>query len=534
MGEVYRARDPSLGREVALKVLPEEVSPDRDRLARFEQEARVGLGLEPPQHRHDLRDRPVGIGLLHRDGARGRARRCGRSAVERPAACAADLLDRRADRRGARQGARGRDRPPRLEARERHGVEGRLRQDPRLRPGQARRAGLRRSLGDADARAARDASGHGPGHGRLHVARSRRAGEPVDFRSDQFSLGSILYEIAAGEKAFRRRPAAETMSAIIREEPEPLGQAPPGSAAAPALDHRALPGQGSGGALRLHARPRAGSRRRAGSHLRGRRAEPKRLAVAAPRGKTASPAAPAGRGLLAGALTRRRRRRPGSPRKRSAAPSFHRLTFRHGTLDNARFAPDGQTILYGATWEGEPSRGSTRRAPRARSPDRLTSEPTAPTSWRSPLPGRWRFSSTRLGYRRGPRARPDHRRDPPRECSRTSPYAGADWAPDGKDLVVIAPSGRKQRLEYPIGTGRLTPGDAGSPRFSPNGRLDRLLRRMSATQAVSVVDPSGKKPQDPLARLGRASRERPAGGPTARKSGSPPRKRQGSRRRFMG
>ena len=55
MGEVWRAEDEKLGRQVALKVLPADFAADPERLARFEREAKVLASLEPPQHRPPLR-----------------------------------------------------------------------------------------------------------------------------------------------------------------------------------------------------------------------------------------------------------------------------------------------------------------------------------------------------------------------------------------------------------------------------------------------------------------------------------------------
>ena len=60
-----------------------------------------------------------------------------------------------------------------------------------------------------------------------YMSPEQASGEPLDFRSDQFSLGSIVYEMTTGQKAFQRKTAAETMSAIIREEPEPLAKLRP-------------------------------------------------------------------------------------------------------------------------------------------------------------------------------------------------------------------------------------------------------------------------------------------------------------------
>ena len=60
-----------------------------------------------------------------------------------------------------------------------------------------------------------------------YMSPEQASGQPVDFHSDQFTLGTILYEMATGKRAFQRKTGAETLVAIIREEPEPLSQLAP-------------------------------------------------------------------------------------------------------------------------------------------------------------------------------------------------------------------------------------------------------------------------------------------------------------------
>ena len=124
MGEVYRARDERLGRDVAIKVLPAELAENAERLKRFEKEARSASALNHPNivTVYDIgsTDGTSWIAMERVDGETLREAARGRAAP------AEEIAGRRdADRRGSGQGPRNGDRAPGPEARERDGDEGR-------------------------------------------------------------------------------------------------------------------------------------------------------------------------------------------------------------------------------------------------------------------------------------------------------------------------------------------------------------------------------------------------------------------------
>ena len=135
MGEVYRAKDTRLDRRRRAQGPAGRVLRRRRAVARFEREAKLARGAEPPGHRGDLllrRDLRVGtFSSWSWSRARTSRQRARSGAISR---CEESLALREADRRGARGGAREGDRPPRPEAREREGDARRTREAPRLRP----------------------------------------------------------------------------------------------------------------------------------------------------------------------------------------------------------------------------------------------------------------------------------------------------------------------------------------------------------------------------------------------------------------
>ena len=269
MGEVYRARDPRLDRDVALKVLPADVASERGAPEAIREGGARGFRAQPPEHRHGPRRRDDGRRRVDRDGACRRAdapdapRGRGAPAQEAP-------RDRRADRRRAYEGPRDRNRAPGPEARERDGDARRRRQDPGLRPGEADAAVGRRAANSRTRRRSRRERRRGSSSGRSRTCRpSRLSASRSTSARTSFPSGRSCTRWRRGRRAFARASAPETMAAIIREEPEPLIGGRADDAASPAVDRRALPREGSGGAIRGDEGPRARPRAPEGRALRG-------------------------------------------------------------------------------------------------------------------------------------------------------------------------------------------------------------------------------------------------------------------------
>ena len=269
MGEVYQARDTRLGRLVAIKFVSDEFASDRTSAERLEREARLTSLLNHPNivTVHDVGEldgRPfivmefVAGQSLHAALLQGRFK--------------PDPRDR--DREPGRRWPGGRPRSgrraPRSEAAQHHADRGRPREDRGLRHRQDESAGAGRRRSHRSAAGSTDtlkAVVGTPGY----MAPEQAAGRPIDFRTDQFALGAIIYEMITGRRAFKRDTAGRRR---WRRSSRPSRSRSPSSRRRRRIEladgRRAMPGQRSGASLRVDTRPRAGSARSPG-HVAGSR-----------------------------------------------------------------------------------------------------------------------------------------------------------------------------------------------------------------------------------------------------------------------
>ncbi len=220
MGEVYRARDSRLPREVAIKILPEALSRDSERLSRFDREARSASALNHPN-----------IVTIYEVGQSGDILYIAMELVEgktvRELLAAGPLALRKLLEIGF-QVADGLARAH---------SDGIVHRDVKPENLMVSRDGFVKILDFGLAKAVAQApegfsqlqtddglTGHGVVLGTTaYMSPEQASGRELDFRSDQFSLGCVLYEMATGRHAFRKETAAETLTAILRDEPEPVG-----------------------------------------------------------------------------------------------------------------------------------------------------------------------------------------------------------------------------------------------------------------------------------------------------------------------
>jgi eukaryotic-like serine/threonine-protein kinase len=491
MGEVYRAKDPRLGREVAIKVLPASFSQDADRLKRFEQEARSASALNHPNivtiHEVGSFEGASYIAMELVDGQSLREMLAsGPLPTKKLLDVAVQVAEALAKAHGA--GIVHRDLKPENVVVSKDGFAklldfglaktfvaptGEASGAPTIAPQETQPGTVMGTVG--------------------YMSPEQASGRPVDFRSDQFAFGSILYEMATGHRAFQKKTGAETLAAIIRDEPEPVVQANPRIPAplrwiverclAKEPDERYASTRDLARDLKS-VREHLGEVTTSASGGTGVVEPVRRRPLAVPLAIAAILVAAAA-GLLFG--------------RRTAAisqPRFQRLTFQRGTVLDARFGPDGQTVYYCAAWEGA---GPHVFSLRPGSPESaaLTLPPAAllglSSSGELAIQLDPRPAATGFGFT-GTLARVPLTGGSPKEILQDVSYA--EWVPGGSDLAVVHRVGGKDRLEFPIGKVLVeTSGWIQGPRFSPDGSAIAFLHHPGAGDdgEVEIVDRAGKR-----------------------------------------
>jgi len=491
MGEVYRATDKSLGRDVAIKVLPPDLSLNADRMQRFEQEARATSVLNHPNvvaifdfgtfngspyivsellTGETLRDRLITSALPVR------------KAIEYAVQVARGLAA------AHEKGIIHRDLKPENVFITSDGHAkildfglAKLIDDPVL-PGDL----------SSEAETKRISTQPGTVLGSAgYMSPEQVRGQATDSRSDIFSFGAVLYEMVTGARAFRGDSSVETMHAILKNEPPPMAMLDRGIA--PALERFIAH------CLEKLPKDRFQSARDLAFNLESITSQSGIYSsITGPQlaEQTGGRKWPMLAGLLllsAGllALVFFLGRKTSTPQ----LPAFTQLTFRRGSIYTARFTPDGKGIYFSAAWNGNPLDISSMRV---ESPEvqNVGAMPNTQLLSISPtgemavlLRTQWLFHFVNEGTL----ARMPLTGGAPREV--LEHVQEADWKPTGNDYAVVRISQGQNFLEYPIGKKLYsTEGYISNMRFSPSGDKIAFLDHPvhgDSRGSVMVVDLNG-------------------------------------------
>ncbi len=475
MGDVYRARDTRLDREVAIKTLPEQVAFSPEALGRFEREARAVAALSHP-----------GILAIHDVGRQ-----------ESLVYAVTEMLEGETLRRRLTSGPLPVRKTVELGVQIASGLAAAhdkaivhrdlkpenlfLTRDGRakiLDVGLARQGPPAGAAGDTYSPTVERRTEPGTLLGTVgYMSPEQVRGQEADARSDIFSLGAVLYEMICGRKAFGRGTAAESMTAILREDPPDLTQGEPEAPAA--LDRiirrclEKLPEERFQSARDLAYALEAASASSGRADLPSSAARPGRAA----RGGLAA-ALPAAALAVAGALAGWwARTLAGAPVSGAGLPaSFSQMTDLPGSEMMPALSPDGRSVAYVAPGAGGADIFLLRVG--GRNPVNLTADAPEPDGAPcfSPDGQRIAFRSERGGggiFVMGATG----------ESARRAADSGFNpsWSPDGREIVVstaafpspLARGGRGALRAVDVATGKAraipTPGDAVQPAWSPHG-----------------------------------------------------------------